>query len=139
MKLNNESRTTRGLPCAPPESAVSPSPSVHRGERQERPAIPVRLNANDGSGRKAVVGRRGRVKGYKRPPLKLIPYFPSRKLIQRIGTTRYVISEDGTVYSMLKPTITGWKVKKKSYNIVVDGVIRRYTQEEINNLLTLSK
>lgn len=70
----------------------------------------------------------------KRPPLILFPF--NKRLVSYIGTqSRYVIDEEGNVYSRLKPTVTGRFTKRTNYNLRIGGKLRRYTVEEINLIL----
>lgn len=72
-----------------------------------------------------------------RPPLVLIPHKAS--IIAKVGVKdRYAIDSDGNVYARLKPTVTGWNTKRQNYNLRINGVLRRYTVEEIKSLLPKS-
>lgn len=72
-----------------------------------------------------------------RPPLLLIPHVAT--IVAHVGVKdRYMIDSEGNVYAKLKPTITGFKTKRTNYNLRVNGVLRRYTIEEIRSLLPKS-
>lgn len=72
-----------------------------------------------------------------RPPLLLIPH--EAKIVAHVGVKdRYMIDAQGNVYAKLKPTVTGWKTKRTNYNLRINGVLRRYTVEEIKSLLPKS-
>lgn len=72
-----------------------------------------------------------------RPPLLLIPH--QVNIVAHVGVkNRYVVDAQGNVYAKLKPTVTGWKTKRTNYNLRINGVLRRYTIEEIRSQLPKS-
>jgi len=50
------------------------------------------------------------------------------KTVASIGDSGYIVLSDGSVARMLKPVVVN---KKHSYNMVIDGTLRRITSEKL--------
>jgi hypothetical protein len=50
------------------------------------------------------------------------------KIIAKVANTKYTVSSDGRVFRELKPTVIQGK---HYYNIVVEGVLRRFSKDTL--------
>ena len=66
----------------------------------------------------------------------ILPVVKTVRLVAKVSGTKYMVSEDGTVYAALKPTLAG-RNRHVTYNMSIDYKVCRYRQTTI--AATLSK
>jgi hypothetical protein len=60
--------------------------------------------------------------------IKKLTKIPPAKTIASIGDTGYILLSDGSVARLLKPVVVN---NKSSYNMVIDGTLRRITSRKL--------
>jgi hypothetical protein len=60
--------------------------------------------------------------------IKKLTKIPPAKTIASIGDTGYILLSDGSVARLLKPVVVN---DKSSYNMVIDGTLRRITSRKL--------
>jgi hypothetical protein len=60
--------------------------------------------------------------------IKKLTKIPPTKTIASIGDTGYIVLSDGSVARLLKPVVVN---NKSSYNMVIDGTLRRITSRKL--------
>jgi hypothetical protein len=60
--------------------------------------------------------------------IKKLTKIPPNKTIASIGDTGYIVLSDGSVARLLKPVVIN---NKSSYNMVIDGTLRRITSRKL--------
>jgi hypothetical protein len=60
--------------------------------------------------------------------IKKLTKIPPNKTIASIGDTGYIVLSDGSVARLLKPVVVN---NKSSYNMVIDGTLRRITSRKL--------